>query len=530
MPAPSSEVEFELVGLFVPFPAPGEAEVQGKIKEVLGIQLDAFASFLREEGRLWRESGDPGDRFADAIQQGLCLSSSKAVQFIAGDFFSLFKRFRSSGLSHAEAGNLLSQADFIFSLAEKHRMSCSSISIVLSGEEETRVPWQLVQKLLPTELRHSPDTASLLEADNAFSDWLFPDVRETELLDVLDDHIGPLLGKGNLIDALRELTPESAEEGDWSLIAMLHFALFPLDGSWHHPSFPYEFAPRGAGMNPIREAYEDLIPSENPWLNNAKGADRLDVTWSYSRAFGQRSQVGPLCLQRVLAALEELQPASRRLVARAVRAWCAALRRIHDPVEEIIPKTFGHEEARRFLDSICASESGTRGVLEQRVLDAIATAIHHDQSCRVRGRGDSVNAANLPRRKLGDCEFSEVSSGRGRVTAYEAHAGTLTQEYFEQHTRSLTRGIRRRKAEEWGPEEDWELHVIFVAHDYANCVEHEYYEEDVKVTVQFLSYEDLQSGLPDEILLPLIRSWVWERLRGAGTSQSVKSRFVELLQ
>ena len=91
------------------------------------------------------------------------------------------------------------------------------------------------------------------------------------------------------------------------------------------------------------------------------------------------------------------------------------------------------------LAALAADPSHMRGVIEQRVVDAIANRIRPTGS-RSRGLGDPVNAANTPRRKLGACEFQDIASSH--VVAYEAHAGVLTETYVGAHLAGLDRGIR----------------------------------------------------------------------------------------
>ena len=99
-------------------------------------------------------------------------------------------------------------------------------------------------------------------------------------------------------------------------------------------------------------------------------------------------------------------------------------------------------------------------------MDAVASiAYPEDGGWRSRGLGDSVNASNVSRKKLGDCDFQHPEDRV--VIAFEAHAGVLSDVYFLAHLQSLRRVLPIR-VEEWegiADPNEWKAKIVFVAHD-----------------------------------------------------------------
>lgn len=93
-----------------------------------------------------------------------------------------------------------------------------------------------------------------------------------------------------------------------------------------------------------------------------------------------------------------------------------------------LPTDLTAEDIERvvFFD-IADNETYTQGVLEQRIVDGLALLAFSGEGWRPKGIGDSVNASNLSRRKLGDVEFTNVD-GRTAI-ALEAHGGQLSINY-----------------------------------------------------------------------------------------------------
>jgi hypothetical protein len=183
------------------------------------------------------------------------------------------------------------------------------------------------------------------------------------------------------------------------------------------------------------------------------------------------------------------------------------------------------------MSKVAHGETNTRGIVEQRAVDVITAALHFNSSWKSRGLGDSVNAANTPRRKLGDCEYQDASSRT--VHAYEAHAGHLSKVYFRNHHGSLEGILRLRLDDEWlaySEPSDWTVTVTFAAHstDLAGAFEEEI--EGVRVRFEFVTYSDLIARIDTDNLAvqTAFDRWLLQPLNHPRSPQSVRDRVLEL--
>lgn len=116
--------------------------------------------------------------------------------------------------------------------------------------------------------------------------------------------------------------------------------------------------------------------------------------------------------------------------------------------------------------------------------------------------GDSVNASNLSKRKLGDVEFANVALRE--AIALEAHGGTVTQSYVEGHRKSLMRIVEKRLEESWmsiDSPEHWHIRLIFIAHSYSGDLPTHDMMSGVRVTYEYWNYDQLiEEAITHEIV------------------------------
>jgi hypothetical protein len=170
-------------------------------------------------------------------------------------------------------------------------------------------------------------------------------------------------------------------------------------------------------------------------------------------------------LVALLESLESLPHVTRRQLARLFRAWLYRVIELETSTAIPLPDSLTAGEVERVVSFVTANESNTQGVLEQRIVDGLAVLAFGGDGWRPRGIGDSVNASNLSRRKLGDVEFANVDDRT--AIALEAHGGHLSLTYVRDHQRSLARIVDHRLSESWSALDDpsaWKIRVIFVAH------------------------------------------------------------------
>ena len=159
--------------------------------------------------------------------------------------------------------------------------------------------------------------------------------------------------------------------------------------------------------------------------------------------------------------------AARQELAGWFRRWVLRIMRLARPLAQAIPEVPDGQKVAALLAAVSASETKTTGIIEQRVVDAVAASLHDiADGWRANGIGDSVNASNVSRRKLGDCEFQ--NTGSRSLVAYEAHGGHLSEVYINGHVQTLRRVVPLR-VEEWERVKDldkWTFEVVFVAHSF----------------------------------------------------------------
>jgi len=221
----------------------------------------------------------------------------------------------------------------------------------------------------------------------------------------------------------------------------------------------YTFYPRGGVAGEVFRRFSTA--TGNPILNNFKALDRLSHDWAMSRDDNPRQSAA---LVDIILGLSALPFRARRGLAATLRQALLRLIELEATPEVILQHTRRLEDIDLFMAEIAVGNTGTAGVLEQRVVDFLACCEHLDDVWRSRGLGDAVNATNTFSRKLGDCDFQSVPEKHCR--AWEAHGGRLTRVYIEEHIRTLHRNISGRQ-QEWeriADLEEWKFSLNFVAH------------------------------------------------------------------
>ena len=161
-------------------------------------------------------------------------------------------------------------------------------------------------------------------------------------------------------------------------------------------------------------------------------------------------------LFEIIDGLEQLGFAARKDLSAWIRRWLHRVVRLTRGVAQTVPDPPSEEEVESVIAAVAAGAIQTFGVLEQRLTDVLALSAHPlADGWRSHGIGDSVNASNVSRRKVGDAEFQQATAKT--VVAYESHAGRLTDVYVDGHVETLRRVIPLR-AEEWervAPRGEW---------------------------------------------------------------------------
>lgn len=489
------------------------SELQDGIKDAVSALVSR--GFTEEESLLklgddfdvWLDDGTSRDRFpVDLIPildkaswvgsndqgRGMCYAS------LVGKLTGLFTRTR------RDAAIALSQLPLILLLARNFRASSARIARLM-GQTEKRitVDWRMVEFILThfgirSELDQQA-VALLLQNDRNHLDQELVDSTIStvaEMLTVQAENLG--LDQRFQEGVVRLFTPETGAPFIPYLQILLYVCV--VDHFYDHPpEFIYTFKPRGEVANLIFGVFPpELAPGGNPMLNNFKAVNRITRDWADSRS-DNREQARALV--EIVEGLSSLTYSPRVQTSSLLRK--AIIRYIEiitpDPIHIVQQTEF--EVIKRFVRSVSARQTFSRGVIEQRVVDFLAAIEYPHPTWQSRGLGDPVNASNTSSKKLGDCDFQNLVERK--CVALEAHAGRLTDVYVREHLRTLRINLPSR-LEEWSrisELSDWQLHLRFLVHEDARSDTEILVPDVVAGTIEVLTYLQVF-----ERLLPVMES------------------------
>lgn len=495
-----------------------EAELQAAIQlykdSLPQEQLEASIYQLKDEIQEFLENGSLSRRSTLFQVLDLILRNSalKEIGLTAAAYCDIAKKLmRENGrdtrsLSAREVVRLMSRVTLIYNLIESHRFSASQVSrLLLQLESDLDIPYRSIQKVaaqfcfVPTfDIKQ---IEQLCAADEDLMNEIFTDSSATEACERANDLAAGWL-EWDLGSRLRALIIEDgqlvSQSTNWPYLQLLHWSTVPLEWFDHPASYLYEFKPRGDAASYLFARYG--LSTGNPVLNNAKAVSRLDIQWARNRA-GKDAYA----LVEILAKLESLPFAPRRAVARIIRTWCMRMSSLSATSQVTVVTNDISKLVSACCQLISARETNTRGVLEQRIVDALSMLAFNAPGWRARGLGDSVNASNLSRKKLGDVEF--VNANMRKSIAIEAHGGTLTQPYVLEHLRSLSRALLQRLESSWldiDEAKNWTVKVIFVAHGAVTALPERGSAYEVSFEYEYWDYDRLiqqalESASPEQI-------------------------------
>ncbi len=188
------------------------------------------------------------------------------------------------------------------------------------------------------------------------------------------------------------------------------------------------------------------------------------------------------------------------------------------------------ESGQKILAGVAAGNTGTRGVIEQRLTDCIALREAGDLTrWRLRGFGDSVFTTNTSQKKLGDAELKHATENR--IVAVEAHGGRLTEKYVQDHLFTMRNvlPLRLEELEDRTPIGDWQLALQFFAHDLDAGLSEDHVVEGLPVHIIYRRFADVVEMPVDGDLLALLSTYFTEYLNAvhvhSRTGQAVLNLF-----
>lgn len=498
----------------------------------IALPAEEVADRIAELWDIWLSSEEAAPKeLADAVREAV--SADGAMVSLAGDYFKLVAKLEEKCFMERQyAIALAGCAPLIRTLVSEQRLGLDRIRGILNVPGAT---YDAIRSVLAS-LDIAPafkadDIDAIRAADVADVSGYFGDTPPDEA----DATFRSLLGSFPRSMELGEDICELVYIGYEPYLFMLYFELLTLERCDRFPGRAiYECGPRGAKVKALWNGMYNPT-QENPYLNNAKSVYSLDLSWAETK-LSRETQNGSLLLANAFDIMAELPYATRRRIAHVTRCYLTLMageKQTSTPLPNVSPAMIG-----RFVERVSATNSMTKGVLDQRLVDYLTMCAHDPDEWLVRGLGSSVNETNAAGRKYGDIEYLSIGD-RTRMVAYEAHGGGLRDEYVLDHIHSLEGTARHHvdMARERGEEYRREVEIVYVAHDVSRL---EHYRDGhaeeiygVPFTFRFITFRELAEiagGFPAASgRVDLFDELVHERISRLPDAYSLKRRYCEIV-
>lgn len=507
MPSNATRLREAFRSLLLPISPHNEAECIELLEQELvhlGLSPADHHVWINLQTDRWRDSGVPEQNFSRVIGRTLAGGHPEFGAKLSEQYFSLHNRLREDFfLSHDESSAFLSHALLMCQLAHHDFTSAAQIGRILSARD-SRVHFgfrpvdMCINRLKVKQRFRQEDVSTLFERDSTLEELTLADSDLSTCINVLDG-VAENLGFPDPFAPLLTTLARPADPAAYTpYLQMLHYQCVLAEFFDHAVTYLYEFNPRGAAANWLFSQYPDsMVSAGNPFLNNAKSVERAARGWAQSKKPAEIR--GALALVAVLSGLESMGFSARRELATWIRLWLHRVIRSAEPLSEPLAEELPHSTIRAIMDKISLNETQTGGIIEQRAIDALTSLLHPEcDGWHSRGLGDSVNASNTSKKKLGDVDYQHPVNRK--VVAYEAHAGKLTEVYLEEHLRTLERILIARSVEweSFSDPIDWNITIMFVAHSFASSLPSTLELNGVHIDLDFCSFEDLVARTAEE--------------------------------
>ena len=456
----------------------------------IALPEEEIADRFSEMWNLWfAEGGIPSKELRDVVNEAV--SVDPGMEKLAGEYFKLVEKLeQKSYMSRAYAVALVGCAPLIRTLVIEQHLGLDRIRSILNVPGATFDAIRSVLGAIGISAAFDvDDIGSIHLADAEDVSAYFGDTPADESAVTFKG----LLGNFSRNEELWEEVTELVYVGFEPYLFMLYFELLTLETTDRFPGRAiYECGPRGQKVKALWNSMYHPT-QENPYLNNAKSVYSLDTAWAETK-LSRETQNGSLMLADIFDIMSELPYTTRRRIAHMIRCYLihvANEKRASTPLPDITSANI-----RSFVERVAASNSLTKGVLDQRLVDFLTMCTHDYDKWVARGLGSSVNETNASSRKFGDVEYLSLDDRR-TVHAYEAHGGGLRDEYIQDHINSLVGTVRYFKdvANDRGEEFDRQVDVTYVAHDISRlnrfCNDHIEEIGGIVITFHFMTFYDL---------------------------------------
>ena len=426
----------------------------------ISLPEEEVAERFSEMWGLWfAEGGIPSKELRDVVREAVGVDSG--MEKLASEYFKLVEKLeQKSYMSRAYAVALVGCAPLIRTLVIEQHLGLDRIRSILNVPGATFDAIRSVLGAIGISAAFAVDDIDAIHrADAGDVPAFFGDTPADES----EGTFKGLLGNFPRDEELWEEVTELVYIGFEPYLFMLYFELLTLETADRFPGRAiYECGPRGQKVKALWNSMYHPT-QENPYLNNAKSVYSLDMAWAETK-LSRETQNGSLKLANIFEIMSELPYTTRRRVAHVIRCYLihvANEKQASTPLPSITP-----EGIRSVVERVVSSNSLTKGVLDQRVVDFLTMCAHDRDEWSARGLGSSVNETNASGRKFGDVEYLNLND-RKTMHAYEAHGGGLRDEYVQDHVNSLVETVNYFKgiAEDRGETYEREVEVFYVAHD-----------------------------------------------------------------
>lgn len=498
----------------------------------IALPEEEVAERFSEMWDLWlAEGGIPSKELRDVVHEAV--GTDSGMEKLASEYFKLVEKLeQKSYMSRAYAVALVGCAPLIRTLVTEQHLGLDRIRSILNVPGATFDAIRSVLGAIGISAAFVVDDIEAIhQADTNDVSAFFGDTPADES----EGTFKGLLGNFSRNEQLWEEVTELVHVGFEPYLFMLYFELLTLETTDRFPGQAiYECGPRGQKVKALWNSMYHPT-QENPYLNNAKSVYSLDMAWAETK-LSRETQNGSLMLADIFEIMSELPYTTRRRVAHVIRCYLVHVandKQASTPLPSITPTNI-----RSFVECVAASNSLTKGVLDQRLVDFLTMCAHDNDKWVARGLGSSVNETNASGRKFGDVEYLSLEDRR-TIHAYEAHGGGLRDEYVQDHINSLGGTVEYFKgvADDRGEVFCREVEVAYVAHDISRLSRfkdgHAETIGSIPFTFRFMTFYDLleEAGGIGSVSMraELFDELVHHRISRLPDAYSLKERYVRVL-
>jgi hypothetical protein len=498
----------------------------------LGVAED-HADWVKLETAEWEIAGRPSQQFKEFVAR-LLFSPGQVPETFALDasvipsppgandvlrafssrYFEMHERVMTDEkCDHRQARRILSHTHSLVLWATGDKMTASRIySMMIKDGTDLGRSWSTSRYILDKcELAQSisvQEVQTLFAQDADGEADLLSDLDLNDCIAYVSEVCRGFGYSGVLKDQLQTLFVADLHP---PYLCMLHFQLTVQSLFNHRLTNAYEFEPRGDRCLWLASMYNEagLNVGLSPFLNNAKSVDTLDSAWAASKKKKERHAARALV--DLLTELDRLSAPLRTAAGQYLRALLHRMLRINQQTNTALTAPLPELDAKAglsLLAGVAAGNTGTRGVIEQRLTDCIALREAGDLAqWRLRGFGDSVFTTNTSQKKLGDAELKHATDNR--IIAVEAHGGRLTEKYVNEHLFTMRNvlPLRLEELEDRAPIGDWALELQFVAHDLDDGLSKNHVVEGLPVRINYRRFADVIELAVDEDFLEFLNDY-----------------------